>query len=175
MFGGTLLDGEVDERSVCLAADTCYYLLLDYYGSAPAEIEMNMCGTTIAYNQIGKLCVDATASSCELVLVTADVEPVDSNCTSVAVILLDQAGVGWPAADFNVISGTGSFTGGNSSFGFLEVDNICLPDGCYSFNVHGAESVSQLWSIHGVRGPVPWDAEICVEKAYGSIHIMLMK
>ncbi len=60
------------------------------------------------------------------------------------------------------------------SNGFVELDTLCLPDGCYNFNVDYkstdskqiADNAHSLWTACGDRGYMPWVSRFCVESHY---------
>ena len=48
---------------------------------------------------------------------------------------------------------------------------MCIPDGCYDFDVNGPPPISEYqsyekWIMCGVRGMVPYHSKLCVEKDY---------
>ena len=54
----------------------------------------------------------------------------------------------------------------------MDSKHVCIPDGCYDFDVSGPPPISEYqsyekWIACGVRGMVPYHSKICVEKEYG--------
>ena len=170
LFGGTLVDGEEESHQICLKASQCYYSMMDYFGNTPDEITYTICGITLQYTDIAKICVDSTAQSCTVELLNQPPPGLSCSGTALTVTMLDIAAIGWPLSSYTisrvdnpnfVIS-----TDGDSNFGFIKADSMCLNDGCYNFNVIGPSSQTEIWSIADVRGPIPYDSEVCFESTY---------
>jgi len=173
IFGGTLIDGDSGSHEICLQGNQCYYSMLDYFGNAPTEISYVICGQTLHYYDIAKICVDSSANVCTVELLTSPPPSFICSGTAISFTMIDVAAVGWPSAAYAISQMTGDTnshsvvaTGGYSSFGFVKADSICLSDGCYDFEVVGPKSATQLWSVSDVRGPIPWAATLCVESSY---------
>jgi hypothetical protein len=148
--------------------------MVDYLGETSDEISYDICGTTLLAMDIAQICIHGPSEGCTVELKNRP--PLDFSCTEspVSLTMLDMSAQGWLHSSYTITQQQDPYSiaasGGLTNFGFIKSDYLCLSDGCYDFAVatdgHLSNFKDQLWNVGGVRGPVPWTAEICVEKAY---------
>ena len=76
--------------------------------------------------------------------------------------MLDSSGDGWNGSTYTVTDSSGNVvaTGGLMT-GFIGVDTLCLPDGCYDITVGGGSWESEVsWTLGDLSGGAPYEGQI---------------
>jgi len=181
---GTLAKGAFTALDVCLNQAKCSYVMMEDLGSYPSEISFEVCDVTATVNDVVEVCAAGDGKSCSARLVVPPTDPTASCVDTSSNLALHKVSYDathqWPT-DFTVTVSGSSTTGdtvnvvqGKQGSDFLESSSLCLPDGCYSFDVgqaapqleSGAEA-DIMWQLCGELHSGKYEGKLCVEAAFG--------
>jgi hypothetical protein len=180
LYGGMLPnEQESGSHTVCLPTGK-YYLIFPLLGSNPEEISMKINDMILYPDSAAILVVDSSFHVSVAMPSTSQCTQSDVSGTSplnaIGLLKINLLSKGWQSGTYevtNALSHTVVASGGMQS-GFLELDTMCIPDGCYNFNAQLASSndvqlsdnKNSFWTACGSQGLIPWQSKFCIEGQY---------
>ena len=177
-LGGSLPLSEPLSQPMCLQASTCYVFLIELKGDKPKSLAYQLCGFTGTYKDTVRVCIDAKGTCTVTPITPPPIEGCDVAQGGTSIIgfdLLSPSLRGWGNDTISLVSKSNPAEVHVASFGppaLLSSVSTCLTDGCYHLKVGEANQTAlyqpgNFWLACNTRGTVPWNAQLCVDSAYG--------
>ncbi|MBL7941623.1 MAG: hypothetical protein JNM00_02595, partial [Flavobacteriales bacterium] len=172
-------------EAICLPAG-CYTLEVSA-GSFPSEIGWTLNGanegvlsggasTTVSFTVGAPVygCLDVAACNYNPAATCDDASCVYCLENCVAITMTDSYGDGWDGASYTVYSNDGLAVANGTldfAYGGVEVEAICLPDGCYTMDVTGGSFPSEVgWTLNGTNeSPISGGANTSIAFTVGTV------
>ena len=145
---------------ICIYVYAWSYL---YAGTDPREIGFSLCNVDMQIDDVAKVCINEDNGQCIVDIITTPPSSFVCDDYAVTLIMIDARLEGWEDAQYTITDPSNAnsiiASGGHVNNGFIDSEHICIPNGCYDFNMYGPIPISksqsyQTWIACGVRGVI---------------------